>query len=331
MLSHGRIVVTGGAGFIGSALVWGLNRRGFDRILISDRLDRSDKWRNLNGLRFEDYVDADELFARSIGSSKAFGDVGAIFHLGACSSTTETDMGFLVHNNFEYSKQMATWSESLNARLVYASSAATYGAIEGRVEETACLDALRPLNAYAFSKHLFDCWAQRTGVLNRAVGLKYFNVFGPNENHKGDMRSMVNKAYRQIRATGCVKLFRSHRPEFKDGEQLRDFVYVKDAVAMTLHLAETESAHGLYNVGSGLATTWLDLIIPVFAACDLEPRIEFIDMPEAIRGQYQYHTCAAIERLRKSGYTRPITPVDEAVWEYVRDYLIPGRLLGDEN
>ena len=331
MFSHGKIVVTGGAGFIGSALIWELNRRGADRILVSDRLDRSEKWRNLSGLRFADYIEADDLIARAADSPRAFGDIGAIFHLGACSSTTETDMAFLVRNNFEYSKQMSIWSEGLNARLAYASSAATYGAIDGQVEESACLNTLRPLNAYAFSKHLFDRWALGAGVLRRAVGLKFFNVFGPNEGHKGDMRSMVHKAYQQIRATGCVKLFKSHRPEYKDGEQLRDFLYVKDAVAMALHLAASDSAHGLYNLGSGRATTWLKLVAPVFAACSQPFRIEFVEMPEAIREKYQYHTCASIERLRRSGYTQPVTPVDTAVTEYVRDYLIPGHRLGDDD
>ncbi len=185
------------------------------------------------------------------------------------------------------------------------------------------------LNAYAFSKHLFDCWAARAGVLERAAGLKYFNVFGPNEDHKGDMRSMVNKAYHQIRETGRVRLFRSHRPEFRDGEQRRDFLYVKDAVEMTIHLAAKPDANGLFNLGSGRASTWIELVTPVFEACGLPCQIEYIDMPEELRGKYQYHTCASIERLRRSGYARPVTPLREAVIEYVRDYLIPGRVLGD--
>ena len=161
-------------------------------------------------------------------------------------------------------------------------------------------------------------------LLERAVGVKYFNVFGPNEDHKGDMRSMVNKAYHQIRDTGCVRLFKGHRAEFRDGEQLRDFLYVKDAVAMTLYLASAESAHGLYNLGSGRASTWLELVTPVFEACSLPARIDFIEMPEMLRGKYQYHTCASIEKLRQSGCRQPITPLDGAVTEYVRDYLVPG-------
>ena len=322
---EGTIVVTGGAGFIGSALIWGLNQRGIDKILVADRLDRSEKWRNLNGLQFEDYIEADDLLSRVTNSPSALGKIGLILHLGACSSTTETDMAFLVRNNFEYSKQIAIWSERLKTRFVYASSAATYGALEGVVKENTSLDSLRPLNAYAFSKHLFDCWALRTRILERAAGLKYFNVFGPNEDHKGEMRSMVNKAWHQIRATGCIKLFKSCRAEFRDGEQRRDFLYVKDAVAMTLHLASTESAYGLYNLGSGNAGTWIELVTPVFAACSIPARVEFIDMPDALRGKYQYHTRASIENLRQSGYQQPVTPIDEAVTEYVHDYLVPGR------
>lgn len=329
MLEDGRIVVTGGAGFIGSALVWGLNRLGVDRILIADRLELPGEWRNLSPLRFEDYVDACDLSARVSKSAEAFGKIGAVLHLGACSSTTEQDTRFLLRNNFEYSKQMALWAAAAGARFVYASSAATYGALEGPVSEDIPLDSLRPLNAYGFSKQVFDLWATRTGLLDRAAGLKYFNVFGPNEEHKGGMRSMVSRAFEQVRATGTVRLFRSHRPDFNDGEQLRDFVYVKDVVAITLHLAATASAHGIYNVGSGQAHTWLDLVTPVFRACELQPRIEFIDMPAAIRGQYQYHTCASIERLRASGYTQPTTALNTAVVEYVRDYLLPGCRLGD--
>ena len=330
MLDDGRIVVTGGAGFIGSALVWALNRRGVDRILIADHPQSPGQWRNLTGLHFEDYVDADDLASRVAADINAFGRIGAVIHLGACSSTTETDLRYLLGNNFEYSKRMAFWSEAVGTRLVYASSAATYGGIEGRVSEDVPLHSLRPLNAYGLSKHLFDLWALRHGILNRAVGVKYFNVFGPNEAHKGDMRSMVNRAWQQIRDTGTVRLFRSHRPEYRDGEQLRDFLYVKDAVAMTLHLAATPAAHGIYNLGSGQAHTWLDLVTAVFAACSRPRHIEFIDMPESIRGQYQYHTCASIERLRASGYTQPVTPLESAVAEYVRGYLMPGRFLGEE-
>jgi ADP-L-glycero-D-manno-heptose 6-epimerase len=331
MFDDGRVVVTGGAGFIGSALVWELNRRGLDRILIADRPQSPAQWRNLRPLRFEDYIDAGDLVERVTAKSAALGKVTAVLHLGACSATTEQDLRFLLRNNFEYSKSMASWAENAGARFVYASSAATYGSLEGQVAESIPMGSLRPLNPYGFSKQMFDLWAARTGILDRAAGLKYFNVFGPNEGHKGDMRSMVHRAYEQIRASGTVSLFRSYRPDFKDGEQLRDFLYVKDAVAMTVHLAATAPAHGIFNLGSGHAHTWLDLVTPVFKACSLPPRIEFIDMPAAIRPQYQYHTCASIERLRAAGYSQPATPLDVAVTEYVQQYLIPDCRLGDEN
>lgn len=329
MLDHGRIIVTGGAGFIGSALVWGLNRLGLDRIVIVDRLDRSGKWRNLAPLRFEDYIEADDFAQRTATAPKAFGRISAVLHLGACSSTTESDSAFLIRNNFEYSKQMALWAGALNARFVYASSAATYGAIEGPVSEDVPLASLRPLNAYGYSKQLFDLWAERTGTLRRAAGLKYFNVFGPNERHKGDMRSMALRAFEQIRETGRVKLFKSLRQEFKDGEQRRDFLYVKDAVAMTLHLAASPSAVGIFNLGSGVAHTWVDLVSPVFEACGRAADIEFIDMPENLKAKYQYHTCARIERLREAGYQKEITALSHAVADYVSDYLIPDLRLGD--
>lgn len=309
--------------------MWGLNRLGLERILVVDRLDRSEKWRNLAPLRFDDYIEADDFAGRVGRNAQEFGPIGAVLHLGACSSTTETDAGFLIRNNFEYSKQMALWSEAINARFVYASSAATYGGIEAQVSEDLPLQQLRPLNGYAFSKQLFDLWAARTGVLQKSVGLKYFNVFGPNEAHKGDMRSMVYRAFQQIRKTGAVKLFRSERAGFRDGEQLRDFVYVKDAVAMTLHLASCPSAAGIFNIGSGVAHTWLDLVSPVFAACERPVQVEFIDMPEPLRAKYQYHTCADIRRIRACGFDKEITALPVAVTDYVTSYLIPDLCLGD--
>ena len=324
-LSRGRIAVTGGAGFIGSAIVWALNRRGIDDILIVDRLDRSEKWRNLVPLRYRDYLDADEFEQRILQQPQSL-RVATLFHLGACSSTTESDTAYLMRNNYAYSKHVAEWSVARGVRLIYASSAATYGARESDLRDDADLDRLRPLNMYAYSKHRFDVYARDTGLLDHVVGIKYFNVFGPNEQHKGEMRSLVDKAFSQIRETGEVTLFRSYRPEYRDGEQQRDFLYVKDAVAMTLHLAEAD-AHGLYNAGSGTSHTWLDLVGPIFRAMNVPQRIRFIEMPESLRGKYQYSTQATIDRLRASGYGAPITPLAEAVEDYVRNYLIPHRRL----
>ena len=324
----GLTLVTGGAGFIGSALVWALNQRGHDRLLIADRLGRSEKWRNLTPLAFDDYVEADELLPAL--ERGVLDDVRTVFHMGACSATTETDASYLIRNNFEFTRTLAEWACRRGVRFVYASSAATYGALEGDLSEDVALRALRPLNIYAYSKHLFDLHATRRGYLDRIVGLKYFNVFGPNEDHKGDMRSMVHKAYEQIRDVGRVRLFKSDRPEFRDGEQRRDFVYVKDAVEMTLHAASREGVHGLLNAGSGQAHTWIELVGAVFDALGAPRKIDFVPMPDHLRGKYQYSTRAVVDRLRQSGFDRAITPLGQAVSEYVRDYLLPGRRLGDE-
>jgi len=322
-------LVTGGAGFIGSAVVWALNTRGEDRILVADRLDRSEKWRNLAPLRFDDYLEADALLAAI--ERGTLDRVQTVYHLGACSSTTETDAAFLIRNNYEFTKTLAEWAVRSNIRFVYASSAATYGALEGELSDATDLSQLRPLNMYAYSKHLFDRYAARHGYADRIVGLKYFNVFGPNEDHKGEMRSMVHKACEQIRETGRVRLFKSDRPEFRDGEQRRDFVYVKDAVDMTLHAAAQPGLCGLVNVGSGQAHTWLELMRAVFTAMQIPVNIDFVEMPAQLRGKYQYSTCATIDRIRASGYTRRMTPLADAVADYLRGYLLPNRRLGDES
>ncbi len=324
-LDRGTIIVTGGAGLIGSALIWALNRRGFEDILVVERLDRSEKWKHLVPLRFADILDADDFERRAL-DGEDFGSTGTIFHLGACSSTTETDSAYLLSNNYKFTKNLATWAQSNDVRFVYASSAATYGALEDDLSDEADLQTLRPLNMYAYSKHLFDLYARRKGLDRMICGIKYFNVFGPNEDHKGEMRSLVHKAYQQIRDGGSVRLFKSYRPEFRDGEQRRDFIYVKDAVDMTIHLAEC-GATGLFNVGSGEAQTWLTLVRPIFRALGQPERIEFIDMPDALRDKYQYSTCARTQRLLATGYDRPVTPLADAVTDYVANYLVPHRSL----
>jgi len=324
--SDARVLVTGGAGFIGSALVWALNRRGCDRIVVCDRLGADERWRNFTPLRFADYVEADDLLPRL--QSGALGKFDLVLHMGACSSTTETNASFLIRNNYEFTRDLATWALGQKTRFVYASSAATYGdGSAGMDDDDSKLDELRPLNMYGYSKHLFDLHAKRAGFLNQIVGLKYFNVFGPNEDHKGDMRSLVNKSTAQVQAEGVIRLFKSHRPDYRDGEQKRDFLYVKDAVTMTLHLAATPKANGLFNIGSGAARTWLDLARAVFAALKRKPKIEFIEMPEAIRDKYQYFTEANLTRLRAAGYTAPVTSLEDAVSDYVRNYLVPDKRL----
>lgn len=323
-----RILVTGGAGFIGSAIVWALNQRGIDDILVCDRLTRDEKWKNLVPLRFADYIDADDLLSR-VEKGADLGGIRQVFHLGACSATTELDADYLMRNNFEYTKKLAHWALDRGARFVYASSAATYGdGGQGMQDLDPDLDRLRPLNMYGYSKHLFDLYAQRSGILDQIVGLKYFNVYGPNESHKADMRSVVNKAFAQILETGKVGLFKSYRPDYEHGRQQRDFLYVKDAVEMTLFLADQTAVGGVFNIGSGVAHSWVDLAEAIFAALDREPVIEFVEMPETLREKYQYYTCADITKLRSAGYAQPVTPLGEAVADYVRNYLAAGHGLG---
>ena len=330
MTSENRILVTGGAGFIGSAIVWELNRRGCERIVVADILGTGEKWKNLTPLRFEDYLEADDLRPRL--ENGALGKFDYVFHLGACSATTERDATYLIHNNFEFTKDIAAWSLRNDARFVYASSAATYGdGGAGMSDTNAPIERFRPLNMYGYSKHLFDLYAARHGILDCIVGLKYFNVFGPNEGHKDDMRSLVHKSFAQALETGAIRLFKSYKPEYRDGEQQRDFLYVKDAVAMTLHLAAHKGAGGLFNIGSGEAHTWVELATAVFRALDREPKIEFIEMPETLRGKYQYFTQADIGKLRAAGYDGSVTPLADAVADYIRNYLLPNLPLGDES
>jgi ADP-L-glycero-D-manno-heptose 6-epimerase len=330
-LSHGRILVTGGAGFIGSALIWELNRRGATDILVADFLGQDEnKWKNLASLEFFDYIEADDLLLKLDVHPQSLGNISAIFHLGACSSTTEKDAAYLIRNNFEYTKILAKFALESARRFVYASSAATYGSIAAGLPETVSLSSLRPLNMYGYSKHLFDVYAERAGILPLITGLKYFNVFGPNEWHKGDMASVVFKGFHEIEQKGQISLFRSYRPEFPDGGQRRDFFYVKDAVAATIYLAEHVSGGGIYNLGSGEPNTFDSLAKAIFNALGREPYIEYIDMPLTLREKYQYFTCAHTAKLRSAGFRQRMTPLGEAVKDYVRNYLLPGSRLGDE-
>ena len=324
------IVVTGGAGFIGSALVAALNKRQISDILVVDHLGESPKWKNLRNLFFADYVEKDD-FLEMVIENKLPARIEAVFHLGACSSTTETDASYLIKNNYEYSKLLARWTAAAGIHFIYASSAATYGDGEtGFGDDEEKIESLRPLNMYGYSKQLFDLWARRTGLLKKIVGLKYFNVFGPNEYHKADMRSFVLKAFEQITTPvlsceskngGKVRLFKSYRPEYADGEQVRDFLYIKDAVDMTLFFLDNPKLTGLYNIGAGIARSWNDLVKAVFAAMGKKPDIEYIEMPESIRNQYQYFTQADITKLRKAGYKKQITSLEDAIKDYVQNYL----------
>jgi len=314
------IIVTGGAGFIGSAVVWGLNRKNIHDIIIVDHLGESPKWKNLVNLKFADYLDRDDFLSRLLNGE--FSDIKGIIHLGAITDTTERDFQKLLTYNYEYSKELASWCIEYKKRMIYASSAATYG--DGKndfKDQDDDIFKLKPLNPYGFSKQMFDNWAYRQGFLKHIAGMKFFNVFGPNEYHKGEMRSLVHKAFGQIKETGKVRLFKSHIPEYEDGGQLRDFVYVKDVVDMTIWLYQNKEVNGLFNIGTGEARSFADLAKATFAALKLEPNIEYIDMPLSIRNQYQYYTQAEMHKLRQAGFSVPPTSLENAVTDYVCNYL----------
>lgn len=315
------IAITGASGFLGSALVWRLNVDGRHDLCLVDELGKGEKFRNLAGLRFQDYLEKDDFLER-IEQDRNLPNLSAIVHLGACSATTEPDASFLIRNNFGYTRTLAEWSMRHGVRFIYASSAATYGGGEcGYSDEAKLIPQLRPMNKYAFSKQAFDLWAYYRGAFRSITGIKYFNVFGPNEYHKGGMRSMVLKAFEQAGEGGKVQLFRSHHPAFRDGEQERDFIYVKDAVRITAWFLEHPEATGIYNVGTGRARTWNDLAGAVFHAMGIPPKIEYIDMPENIRNGYQYSTQAEMGRLQAAGCELPVFSLEAAVRDYVQNYL----------
>ena len=324
------IIVTGGAGFIGSALVAGLNARGVSDIIIVDILGNNEKWKNLRKLAYADYFEYED-FLEMLAGGQINWPIEAILHMGACSGTTETDCSYLIKNNYEFSKTLATFALEAGGRFIYASSAATYGdGAAGFDDDQNKIEKLVPLNMYGYSKQMFDLWAKRAGLFEEIVGLKYFNVFGPNEYHKADMRSFVLKAFQQINSSGKVRLFKSHRSNYADGEQLRDFVYIKDAVDMTLFFLDNPKANGLFNIGTGKARNWNDLVGAVFAAMGKKTNIEYIDMPESIRNQYQYFTQANISKIRKAGYDKKNTMLEDAIKDYAQNYLMKNEYLGSE-
>lgn len=328
-LEKGKILVTGGAGFIGSTIIWTLNQLGLENIVVTDLLGRDDKWRNLVPLQFSDYLESNKFRQLLIEDEHHLGDIRTVFHMEACANTAETDASYLIKSNYEYTKLLAHWALKNDARYLYASSAATYGSKENCMDDkTEAISELRPLNMYAYSKQMFDLYAQRKGMFKRITALKFFNIFGPNENHKGDMRSLVHKAFQQIGDTGTMELFKSHREEYDDGKQKRDFLYVKDAVKMALHLAQSD-AYGIYNIGSGEAHSWIDLVNPIFEEMEITPNIKFVEMPQSLRKNYQYFTKAEIEKLRFTGYKTAVTPLRDAVKETVRDYLTQDKRLGE--
>lgn len=317
------IVVTGGAGFIGSALVWRLNQLGIENIIIVDKFNKDEKWKNLIPLKYVDVFDADEFGHMCSHDFLSKAQVDTIFHLGACSSTTERDFDYLLKNNFEYTKYLCERALNGNIRFIYASSAATYGIGEqGYSDNEDEINKLRPLNAYGFSKQMFDKWAKANKLFDKIVGLKYFNVYGPNEYHKDDMRSIVCKGFDQVKETGKIRLFKTTKPdEYGDGGQRRDFIYIKDAVDMTLFFWENKIINGLYNIGTGNAITWNEFVTPIFKALGKDVNIEYFDMPASLVEKYQDFTEADISKIRKAGYKKKMMTVDEAVFDYVTNYL----------
>ena len=319
------ILVTGGAGFIGSSLIEALNENHRKDIIVVDRLGKSDKWKNLRPLAYAEFVHADDLFTPEY--AWALKNLDSIFHMGACSSTTERDVDFLLKNNVEFSKQIWRVAIQTDAKLIYASSAATYGdGSLGYDDHHEHIQNLRPLNPYGYSKQIFDLWAlSQVHTPQNWYGLKFFNVYGVNESYKGEMRSMLHQAFEQIKSQGVVKLFKSHRSEFKDGEQKRDFIYVKDAVQAMLNLEavnHNQKLNGIYNMGTGQARTFFDLVSNIFKAMELSPRIEFIDMPTKLRNQYQYYTQAQMQKYRELCPQHSFFALEEGVRDCVQNYLL---------
>lgn len=314
-------IITGGAGFIGSAMLWQLNQQGIDDVVLVDHLGTDDKWRNLVKLTYADYIHR-ERFRDLLLRDALPWKVEAIIHLGACSDTTEADGDFLMENNFQFSRDICRYALDKGARFIQASSAATYGdGSLGFSDDPDLLPKLRPLNLYAYSKHLFDLWLVRHGLDKEVASLKFFNVYGPNEYHKGEMRSVACKAYKQITKHGDLELFRSTSPDISDGEQKRDFVYVKDCTALMSWLLENRHVNGIHNVGSGRARSFNDLGRAVFSAMQRSCRITYVDMPRMLHGKYQNFTQADMNWLDKVGCPIKMTSLEDGVTDFVQNYL----------
>jgi ADP-L-glycero-D-manno-heptose 6-epimerase len=312
------IVVTGAAGFIGSCIVKELNIRGYEHLVLVDRLGTGSKWKNLVGKNYDLFLHKDEALA---WMSQHASQIKAVIHMGACSSTTETDADYLMRNNTHYSQEIAQMALEHGWRFIYASSAATYGdGTLGFDDDESRLEELRPLNMYGYSKHLFDLWLKRRDLLDRFVGLKFFNVFGPNEWHKGRMSSHVLKMVDQVKE-GTIRLFKSNHPDYRDGGQMRDFVYVKDIARMVCDLLETSHA-GLYNLGLGRPHTWNELAEATIEAMGMKAKIEYIDMPQDLIGQYQNYTCANMDKWQREGLELPSWSLKAAVKDYVQNHQL---------
>jgi len=323
-------IITGAAGLIGSGIVWGLNQRGIDEIICVDNLGESDKWKNLRALRFAEYEEKEDFREMIQDGTFENKKIDAIIHMGACSSTTERDASYLIDNNYKYTQELAAFAVSHDIRFIYASSCATYGdGSQGYLDDESKIEQLRPMNMYGYSKQMFDLWAKHTGLLSKITGLKFSNVYGSNEMHKAEMRSVVCRAYEQISATGKMALFKSYNPDYADGEQMRDFIYIKDAVDMILFLLDHPNACGLYNIGSGRAETWNALVEAAFEAMDKPVNIEYVEVPEHLKDRYQYYTKTEMGKLQALGYDKTATSLKDAIADYIRNYRIQDKFLGD--
>ncbi len=319
------IVLTGGAGFIGSCFLKTLNNKGIYDVLVVDHLGHSAKWKNLLGKKFIKFVNKTD-FRDLLKNNYYENRISAIFHFGACSSTTETDADYLIDNNYNYSIELAQYAFRNNIRFIYASSAATYG--DGALGYSDLkFEEFQPLNAYGFSKQLFDLWLVQNSYMQKVVGLKFFNVFGPNEYHKNDMSSMVYKAYNQIVNTDKVQLFKSNSNNYKNGEQMRDFIYVKDACNIIWDIYLDKNINGIYNLGTGKARSWNDLANAVFSALNKNPNIEYIDMPISIVNQYQNFTQADMSKLLKTNIKLEFSELENSIKDYVQNYLSKNYLI----
>lgn len=321
------IIVTGGAGLIGSAIIWKLNQRNIKDILVVDQLRTDDRWKNLVPLNFADYINKNDLLCNLIQNK--YKKISCIIHMGACSSTTEKDVDYLMNVNYEYSKKLFHYCLDNNIKFVYASSCATYGdGSNGYDDQDVYIEKYRPLNPYGYSKQLFDLYVRKTNAFENAIGLKFSNVFGCNELHKKDMMSMVCKSYFQIKETGKVQLFKSYNENYKDGQQLRDFVYVKDAANMVVDAVFKPHTSGLFNVGSGESHSWNQLVKYVFYALKKDVNIQYIDMPQNIKQHYQYYTQAKTNKLKWRNVQVKTTPFKDAIFDTI-EYLEQNKRLGE--
>jgi ADP-L-glycero-D-manno-heptose 6-epimerase len=309
------IILTGGAGFIGSCFLWKLNQEGINDVLVVDHLDKDEKWKNLVGKSYYDYIQKNDFFRAVI--SRQVPKPQVIVHLGACSSTTLTDANYYIKNNYEYSKVLALWAFELSIPFIYASSAATYGNGElGYDDDLAKIKDLLPINMYGYSKHIFDLWLLNNNYINKTAGIKFFNVFGPNEYHKSDMRSIICKNYDEVSQKGLIKLFKSYNEKYPDGTQRRDFVYIKDVVDAMYFLFQNPSKTGIFNLGTGKSRTWIDVAKAMFAVVGKKEKFEYIGMPYYLRAKYQYFTEAKMDNLRKAGYNKPFMELEDSVKDY---------------